>query len=362
MPSLDLNGEKLERLSDGLRDAFTVQRLREMLKFKLGKRLDDYSLGSDYKEIVFELITAAEAEGWTAELLVAARQSNPGNARLQAVAEEVALSASTPALERTIKQKNPFLDVEVFRTKLGEVEAQVCRVEIETPRGTVYGTGFLLGPDVLMTNHHVMESIVAGKVPPSSATFRFDYKRLATAVVADGSTFALAPDWLIDDSPPSAVDLKPEPKPGTPRPDELDYTLVRLAGAPGNAPVGQKTDPNAPKRGWIKLPVHGLATEGESPLLILQHPDSAPLKLALDMSGVIGLNENGTRLKYKVNTEGGSSGAPCFNTTFDLVALHHSGDPNFDPAHKPQYNEGIPIDAIVKLLTERGKLNQVGGA
>ena len=80
------------------------------------------------------------------------------------------------------------------------------------------------------------------------------------------------------------------------------------------------------------------------------------------MSGVIGLNENGTRLKYKVNTEGGSSGAPCFNTTLDLLALHHSGDPNFDPAHKPQYNEGIPIDAIVKLLTERRKLNQVGGA
>ena len=166
MPSLDLNGEQLERLSDALRDAFTVQRLREMLKFKLGKRLDDYSLGSDYKEIVFELITAAEAEGWTAELLVAARQSNPGNARLQAVAEEVALAVSTPALERTIKEKNPFLDVEVFRTKLGEVEAQVCRVEIDTPRGTVYGTGFLLGPDVLMTNHHVMESIVSGKVPP----------------------------------------------------------------------------------------------------------------------------------------------------------------------------------------------------
>ena len=261
MPSLDLNGETLERLSDALRDAFTVQRLREMLKFKLGKRLDDYSLGSDYKEIVFELITAAEAEGWTAELLVAARQSNPGNARLQAVAEEVALAVSTPELERTIKEKNPFLDVEVFRTKLGEVEAQVCRVEIDTPRGTVYGTGFLLGPDVLMTNHHVMESIVSGKVPPSSAVFRFDYKRLPTAVIADGSTFKLAPDWLIDYSPPSAVDLKPEPKPGTPRPDELDYALVRLAGAPGNAPVGQKTDPNAPKRGWIKLPGQGVPAE-----------------------------------------------------------------------------------------------------
>ena len=69
---------------------------------------------------------------------------------------------------------------------------------------------------------------------------------------------------------------------------------------------------------------------------------------------------NGTRVTYTVNTEGGSSGAPCFNTDWELVALHHSGDPNFDPDHKPEYNEGIPIAAIVALLTERGKQNQLG--
>jgi hypothetical protein len=98
----------------------------------------------------------------------------------------------------------------------------------------------------------------------------------------------------------------------------------------------------------------------EAPLLILQHPDSAPLKLALDMSGVLGPNGNGTRVKYSVNTEGGSSGAPCFNTDWQLVALHHSGDPNFDPDHKPAYNEGIPIGAILALLTERGKRDLLG--
>ena len=184
MPSLNLSGHLLEQLSDALRDAFPVQRLREMLRFKLGKRLEDLSLGSDYMEIVFELITAAEAEGWTAELIVAARQSNPGNAHLTALAEEVALGTSPPTLERTIKEKVPYLDVEIFRTKLGEVEARVCRIEIATLRGTVYGTGFLLGPDVLMTNHHVMDSVIAGKVAPAAVVCRFDYKRLSSAVVS----------------------------------------------------------------------------------------------------------------------------------------------------------------------------------
>jgi hypothetical protein len=359
MPALNLRGEQMERLSGALRDAFPPQRLREMLKFKLGKRLDDYSLGSDYKEIVFELMTASEAEGWTADLVVAARQSNPGNGALLAFSQEVTLAASTPQLERTIKETSPYLDVELFRSRLGEVEAQVCRIEIPTPRGTIYGTGFLLGPDVIMTNHHVMDSVISGKVAPTTVICRFDYKRLSTATISEGSTFGLAADWLVDQSPPSAVDLKPEPKPGTPNPDELDYALVRLADAAGDKPVGPTPDPNAPKRGWIKAAA-GATLEPKAPLLIMQHPDSAPLKLALDMTGVIGANANRTRVTYTVNTEGGSSGAPCFTPDWQLAALHHSGDPNFDPDHKPAYNEGIPLDAILGLLTTRGKLAELG--
>ena len=359
MASLDLNGGQLEQLSEALRDAFSVQRFREMLKFKLGKRLDDYSLGEDYKEIVFEVITAAEAEGWTAELIQASRQSNPGNARLQALAQEVALASSTVELERTVKAENPYLDVEVFRTRLGQIEVQVCRIEIPTPRGTVFGTGFLVGPDVIMTNHHVMDAVISGRAKPDTASFRFDYKRLPDAVISEGTVFKLAPaEWLIDSSPPSDVDSKREPKPGVPKPDELDYAIVRLAGSPGTKAAGPKPDPKDPPRGWIAMEKSAVAPPG-SPLLIMQHPEAAPLKLAIDMGGVIGGNPNDTRLKYKVNTEGGSSGAPCFNANWDLVALHHSGDPNFDPDHKPEYNEGIPVHAILQLLDARGKRAEV---
>lgn len=362
MASLHLSGARLEALSEALRDAFSPQRFREMLKFKLGKRLDDYSLGEDYREIVFEVITHAEAEGWTAELLQAARQTVPGNASLQALAQEVSLAAITPELERTIKSDNPFLDIALFRTRLGQVETQVCRIEIPTPRGTVYGTGFLLGPDIVMTNHHVMDVVISGKVKPEAALFRFDYKQLAATVVNAGTVFKLAADdWLVDDSPPSAADSQREPKSSVPKPDELDYSIVRLAGTPGTEPAGDKPDPKAPPRGWIALDAVAPAPP-ESPLLIVQHPDAAPLKLAVDMSAVIGLNGNGTRLKHKVNTEGGSSGAPCFNAKWELVALHHSGDPNFDRDHKPQYNEGVPIGAILDLLAARGKRSHVAAA
>ena len=91
-----------------------------------------------------------------------------------------------------------------------------------------------------------------------------------------------------------------------------------------------------------------------TPLSIMQHPQGEPLKLSFDDDAVIAVNANGTRVTYTTNTERGSSGAPCFNARWELVALHHSGDPNFDPAHKPTYNEGIPIAAIVALLQARG--------
>jgi hypothetical protein len=359
MASLDLKGAQLERLSEALRRAFPVQRLREMMLYKLEKRLDDYALGGDYKEIVFELLMAAEAEGWTAELVQGARDANPGNAALQAVAQDVALASTTSTLERTIKEQNPYLDVEIFRTKLGQIETQVCRIEIPTGRGTVFGTGFLLGPDVLMTNHHVMDVVISGKVQPDAAIFRFDYKRISEAVISQGAVFKLAADWLIDASPPSDVDSKREPKPGVPNTDELDYAIVRLDGSPGASPAGHKPDSKDPPRGWISVETP-VSVAPSSPLLIMQHPDAAPLKLALDMSGVIGLNGNATRLKYTINTEGGSSGAPCFNADWNLVALHHSGDPNFDADHKPEYNEGIPMEAILNLLTARGKRDVIG--
>ena len=84
-----------------------------------------------------------------------------------------------------------------------------------------------------------------------------------------------------------------------------------------------------------------------SPLFIVQHPSGAPLKLALDTQAVLGLNANGTRVRYRTNTQPGSSGSPCFNSQWELVALHHSGIVRF--------NEGIPLARILDLLKQRGK-------
>jgi hypothetical protein len=81
------------------------------------------------------------------------------------------------------------------------------------------------------------------------------------------------------------------------------------------------------------------------------------LKLALDTEAVIGVNDSGTRVRYRTNTDEGSSGSPCFDDRWNLVALHHAGDPKFAPLYHPEYNQGIPFAAIRALLEQRNKLD-----
>jgi V8-like Glu-specific endopeptidase len=92
--------------------------------------------------------------------------------------------------------------------------------------------------------------------------------------------------------------------------------------------------------------------------MIAQHPDGKPLKLAIDTESVIGVNTNRTRVRYATNTEAGSSGSPVFDLDWNLVALHHLGDPAYD--HPATYNQGVPIDKIRDRLARTGKAAALG--
>jgi hypothetical protein len=366
-----LTGPQYEQFVQALVAAFDQYTLAQMLQFRRGKKLATITMGPTLTQLAFDLVGRAEAEGWTMDLLVDARQSNPGSAELLALAQQFGLSpgpSSRPELERIINEANSALDIVGWRTKLGELEGRVSRIEIPTSKGMSYGTGFLLGPDVLMTNYHVIEPLLDDRGPdipagtPADVIVRFDYKKLADGLtVHPGTEFALAStEWLLVKSPPSSADFIADPKPQVPRPDELDYALLRLATAAGNQPVGGTGEPMAQKRGWVEVPKTTPAVTAGSALFIVQHPKAEPLKLALDTDAVIGTNANGTRLSYRTNTEPGSSGSPCFNQDWQLVALHHLGDPDYTSGHKAAYNQGILMSAIHELLTQRKLVNLLG--
>jgi hypothetical protein len=321
--------------------------------------------------IVLDVIGDAEDRNWTADLLVAARASRPDNAKLLAVAQQFGLATSTPPrrdLELRISEANGFLNVVQWREGLARAEGQVCRIEFDLPNGGVdaRGTGFLVGSEVVMTNYHVMERIYDKPALAPQVGLRFDFKRRADGVAVEaGAVFRLADDWDLDKSPYSPLDTKVDP-PGAPGPDELDYALLRLAEPAGDLPISGGTGPEvgAPPRGWLTVPSDGHDFKARPALFILQHPDGRPLELAIDTNAVTATVPSAgpaTRVRYRTNTEPGSSGSPCFDANWNVVALHHSGDPKYEKfGRKPEYNEGIPMAAIRQLLDERGTASLLG--
>jgi hypothetical protein len=85
-----LSRQKLKQLQRALIDAFPSRSLLErLLYFELEKNLNEITRESDLQEIVFKLIQTAESQGWLEGLVQAAREENPGNSELEAIAEEL---------------------------------------------------------------------------------------------------------------------------------------------------------------------------------------------------------------------------------------------------------------------------------
>ena len=196
----------------------------------------------------------------------------------------------------------------------------------------------------------MVEAIIAGDLPASDFWFRFDFKRLADRVtVQAGVEYQLSDNWLIDSSPKSPMDLHADPA-GDPSEEELDYALIRLADPAGTLA----------QREWITLPSTSSSLQTDTALHILEHPDGAPLQLALHTKSIMGVNSNGTRVRHRTTTEPGSSGSPCFDAELQLIALHHAGDPLYYQGGPARFNQGIPIHKVRALLQARARAAELG--
>jgi hypothetical protein len=367
-----LNGDQIKAFREALLDAFpSVFEIDQFLRLYLNQNRQRIALGDDLDEIVLKIIGNAETKMWTAELLAGARTASPLHEGLRTFAEPFGLAPATPhgvELQKTIREANATLDPSPWRRRMARIEGQVCRVEVYSGIPPQYGTGFLLGPDIVMTNYHVVEPVIEKEVTPDKVALRFDYKALEDGVgVGSGTVYELALDgapgaWLIDSSRYSPIDMNGGP--GDPSPTHLDYALLRVKGTPGRDPVGgpRVELKNPEPRGWIDIPARAHDFEKFKSVFILQHPDDRPLKFAMDTNSVLGLNGNRTRVRYATNTAPGSSGAPCFDGDWNLIALHHAGDPKYQQFVRAEYNQGIPLAPILALLTEHRVRDLLGRA
>lgn len=265
------------------------------------------------------------------------------------IARMTAKSSVSGALERAITSI-PMLNYRTWLRQMLNWEGKVCRVEID---GIKEGTGFLVGEDLVLTNYHVVERMIHS---PGGQGFvaRFDVSE--TLAGANGETVVrgAAAGWLVAHGP-YAPHEDADVRGVTPDDTQLDFALVRLAQKIGSMPLISGSTGSAP-RGWVSLPSVPPPLGAGMPLIIIQHPEGGSLKMAIDLNSVIEVTPNQRRVRYRTNTEGGSSGSPVTSLDGQLVALHHLGHPlGLKGVPVPDgFNQGIPIISIYERLQALG--------
>ncbi|MFJ3308849.1 trypsin-like serine peptidase [Streptomyces sp. NPDC086549] len=217
----------------------------------------------------------------------------------------------------------------------------VARISVrENGRELPLGTGFLVSPSLLMTNHHVL---------PDADTARQCFIEFDAQVT-------------VDNTPQPAVRLELDPGGLFVADERLDFALVLVASGADGRPPGETF-------GWNRLSAQpGKLVIGE-PVNIVGHPMGRLKEIAVrDNMLQVRLDDF---LHYKTDTEPGNSGSPVFNDQWEVVALHHSGVPRTDDRGRVLRgdgqvwqpgdgddaidwvaNEGVRVSSILKHLAE----------
>lgn len=235
------------------------------------------------------------------------------------------IKATNAGAERIFGKTVDFVDVAFFERGRRGANA-VGRIIMQD--GSAVGTGFLISPQLIITNNHVIASAGAA----ARMMIEFDYERGLDGAPLQSTKFRLDPDacFLTNDQ------------------DDLDYTIVAV----GARVSGQK---RLSQFGCIPLSNARNKHQLGDFVNIIQHPDGRYKEAVLRENQLVARGK--TTLHYVADTEPGASGSPVLNVQFALVALHHWGSPHKEvvgedgkPLSKLM-NEGIRASSIHSDIT-----------
>jgi S1-C subfamily serine protease len=188
-------------------------------------------------------------------------------------------------LERQIFDEPTLLDV-AFLQRGVELAPAVARLLVTLPDGRYYGTGFRIGEDLLLTNHHVLFG--AADTPATGVEAWLHYELDSTGRPCDHQVIECRPDTITGDS-------------------AHDWAVIRtVAPLPDSVPV---------------LQLGGGRVAAGDRVYIIQHPKGGMKKIGMHHNVVRYADED--VVQYWTDTEPGSSGSPVFSERWELVALHH---------------------------------------
>lgn len=225
--------------------------------------------------------------------------------------------------EKIIGETNELLPINWIYKAL-EVSKSVC--QIRKKNGDL-GTGWLLEDGWILTNAHVIKN----KEEIDGATANFDFEKDLNGNDKTTFSYTMQEEGALFSSKYN-----------------LDYAYIKLIN-----------DPAHPLSKWGHLTLNKTDIPSENDRVsIIQHPKGEQKQVALHSNQVIAVD--GHKLFYTTDTEKGSSGAPVFNSNWQVVALHHAGKVengglviNNDTGERQPANRGILIGAIKDDITKK---------
>jgi S1-C subfamily serine protease len=218
--------------------------------------------------------------------------------------------------ERLLMQRARLIDVYVAR-QVGQLARSVAKLTLRFPDEPAYGTGFLIQPDLILTNHHNVTDPKLGEVQSVTAEFDYEQRFDGTPLTVRGLVSPIQKN------------------------EEHDWAVIQLEAPVNREPIALGTPFDVGK---------------DDPIIIIQHPNGAFKQFALDMLSVRYADEQ--VIQYLADTQKGSSGSPVFNDRMQVVALHHAEEETtveVNGVKETEWrNQGIHIQQVMKDLKGLG--------
>ena len=182
----------------------------------------------------------------------------------------------------------------------------VVRVVTEAETEKSYtGTGFLIAPNTILTNHHVLYDHEDNVRRMRRVSVWFDYEFDKNGQLRRPEVYECDVETIDGEF-------------------SHDWAIVRTRKAVSSAYPIMNLQPKKP------VEVHDY-------VYIIQHPEGRPKVIALHHNNVEFVDAD--RVQYKTDTLQGSSGSPVCNEFWEVIALHRQWDEELVGGEKKYKNE-----------------------
>ncbi len=302
-----LSPEEIEAAFDGAMAERDTSRLPFMVEHAIAP------IGMEPVEVALE---AARRGNFVEAFIV--RAANLGGMGPPA-AGAPSMGSTFVALQAVVDPALGFADAATANQALTLATVRICQLLVQTDEGDVRGTGFLVGPQAVITSFHVVGALVdEGRPRPGSeARIGVEFDRLTPG--APGVVVPVAADWLIGGSAPHPTEM-PGQSALTFTGDgdldfdtHLDFALIRLA-----APIGRE-------RGYYRLDPERWPSCGQRARVTLLQRPNAGLKMSFGLAAALWPDRFRSRLKHTANSTAGSSGGLLLDADYQPIGLHQCG-------------------------------------